>query len=259
MGKKIKAAVIQFDVKTGKVDENLKYISKKTESLDADLIVLPEMWMCGFDYTFLTDHALRTPMVLDEISKLAKNSGTVISGSFPELRDNDIYNTSYIIDKDGEIKGTYSKVHLFSQASEDKHFKAGKEAVVTETSIGKIGHMICYDLRFPEFCRTLALEGAEIVVVMAQWPKVRIDHWNKLLAARAIENQLFIIGANRIGTENLIEYTGNSKILSPLGKTLSFGYSFETDLEAELDFEEMDSFREQIPCFKERETDIYKI
>lgn len=259
MGKKIKAAVIQFDVKTGMVEENLKYIAGKIPGLKADLVVLPEMWMCGFDYTSLTDHAQRTPAILEDISKLAKKSGTVISGSLPELRNGDIYNTSYLVDKDGGIKGTYSKVHLFSHASEDKYFKAGKEAVVTETSIGKIGHMICYDLRFPEFCRTLALQGAEIVVVMAQWPNARIDHWNKLLAARAIENQLFVIGANRIGNENLIEYTGNSKILSPLGKTLSFGYSFETDLAAELDFEDMDDFREQIPCFKERATDTYKL
>ncbi|MCP3924773.1 MAG: carbon-nitrogen family hydrolase [Desulfobacterales bacterium] len=259
MERKLKTAVFQFDTKTGMIDENLAYVIERIPPLNADLVVLPEMWSCGFDYSNLKSHAEKTPYVLDELSKVAIKENVMIAGSYPEMRDGDIYNTAYLIDKDGEIKGTYSKVHLFSHASEDKYFKAGDKAVVVDTSIGKIGFLICYDLRFPEFFRTLALDGAEIVIVMGQWPKVRIDHWNKLLAARAIENQLFVLAANRIGTENLIEYGGCSKILSPVGKTLSYGYSFETIVEFELDFEEMTLFREKIPCFEERVKGVYKI
>ena len=188
---------------------------------DCRLAVLPEMWSCSFPYPVLRDMAEKTPAILERMRNTARDKRLVIAGSLPEAREETIFNTSYLIDSTGEIAGKYRKIHLFSLYNEQKHFGEGRSAEVFSTSIGKIGLMICYDLRFPELARKLAIEGAEIICVSSLWPLVRIDHWSLLLRARAVENQLFVIGCNGCGAEKKITWGGASAIISPMGSALA--------------------------------------
>jgi predicted amidohydrolase len=196
--------------------------------------------------------AKKTPAILERISKIARDKQMVIVGSLPEAAGQSIFNTSYLVDSTGEIVGTYHKVHLFSHYNEHKHFAAGTSARVYSTSIGMIGMMICYDLRFPELGRRMALDGAEIICVSALWPSVRIEHWSLLLRARANENQLFVIGCNGCGTEGQNTWGGSSAIISPLARVIVGAGPDEQAICGALKEREMIEFREAIPCFDER-------
>ncbi len=258
----IHAGIVQLDVNSGNIDANIDAALNGVRRLadrGANLAVLPEMWTCGFDNANLATHARRTPEILERLSRLATECDIIIAGSAPEHSGNEIFNTLHVVDKDGSIAGAYKKIHLFRLTEEDKYFGAGHRSVVCETTIGPIGLMICYDLRFPELCRSLALDGAVVVVICAQWPMVRIPHWDILIRARAIENQLFMVAANRCGNDPGLEYGGRSMIASPGGDVLAAAGSVECLITAELDPRELDNFRKLIPCLKEREPDAYAL
>jgi omega-amidase len=167
-----------------------------------------------------------------------------------------VYNTAYLIDR-GSLAGSYRKLHLFSLMGEDRSLDSGDSIMVANTSIGKIGAMICYDLRFPELARRLALEGADIIVVPGEWPKPREEHWRTLLKARAIENQLFVIAANCCGVVGKLDFFGQSLVIGPKGEILAEGGYESCEPAAILDPAEMMSWRESITCFKDRRPDCY--
>ena len=128
---------------------------------------------------------------------------------------------------------------------------------MAETSLGRLGIAICYDLRFPELFRKLALEDAEIICLPAEWPKPRQEHWKTLLRARAIENQLFVIAANCCGVQGKLDFFGLSQLISPLGNILQMAGEEDTELVAEFDFKEMEEYRAQIKTLDDRRADIY--
>ena len=257
---KIKAGVVQMDVILSGTEANLSMAVEQLRILGkkgVDLVVLPELWPCGFDHNRLVSHSHETPDIIAILSAEAVRLNMIIAGSLPELFENNLFNTLYVIDTDGSIAGKYRKIHLFSLNNEDAYFCAGNRTVVCETSAGLIGLMICYDLRFPELCRVLALQKAQAVIVSAQWPKVRIEHWNVLLRARAIENQLYVVAANSCGSEAEQEYGGCSQIVSPQGGLLFKAKDVECAMSAVLDFNEVEKFRKQIPCLHERSPEAY--
>lgn len=259
-GKPIKAGIVQFDVNLGDIKANTETVFTKIERLGeqgTELVVLPEMWSCGFDNKNLSDHASRTPSIIDTLSVLALQYNIIITGSLPESSDKKIYNTLYIVDNKGFIASSYRKIHLFSLTNEDKYYSAGNQVMMCETSICPVGLMICYDLRFPELCRSLALKGAKVIIVSAQWPRVRISHWETLLKARAIENQLFIVAANRCGKDPDLDYGGRSQIVSPEGNIIAAAEDKTCLVTGELDLHEIDAFRKRIPCLKERIPHVY--
>lgn len=254
------AGCCQFSIKPGEVQHNCDTVERMLSELaarDCRLAVLPEMWSCSFPYPVLRDMAEKTPAILDRMRNTARDKRLVIAGSLPEARDETIFNTSYLIDSTGEIAGKYRKVHLFSLYNEQRHFGEGRSAEVFSTSIGKIALMICYDLRFPELARKLAIEGAEIICVSSLWPLVRIDHWSLLLRARAVENQLFVIGCNGCGAEKKITWGGASAIISPMGSALAEAGQSEQSILAVLDEREIIEFRKTIPCFEDRAPAVY--
>ncbi len=258
----IKSGVLQLDTKLGKTDVNVDTALEALHRMgkaDVDISVLPEMWSCGFDSPRLSDHAEGTPGILTTLSGIAAEYGMIIAGTLPEKDGSDIYNTFYVIDKDGTIAGAYRKIHLFKLTGEHKFFKNGTEAVTCETSIGPIGLLTCYELRFPELCRTLALKGAEIIIISAQWPAVRIQHWDALIQARAIENQAFVIAANRYGKDLSLNYVGHSQVVSPSGEVVAMADERICSIEAEMDLAEIDEFRNRIPCLLERVPPAYEI
>ena len=256
----IKSAIIQFDVRRGDVTWNVKTVKRRIGAVaeqGARLVVLPEMWSTGFANKRLQDLSETTPQILEDLSGMAKERRLTIVGSMPEKVRGRVYNTAYVIDRDGSVAGTYRKVHLFSLTGEHRHFKAGRKAVVATTSLGTIGLMICYDLRFPELCRSLALGGAQMVVVLAQWPTVRVAHWDILLRARAVENQLFVFGANRCGSDADIVYAGHSRIISPYGEILARAGKQSATLLATIDLRAVQQARKNMPCLKERVPEAY--
>jgi len=255
------AGIYQFDIRQGAVDTNvqsaLEGISRLSDQ-GVDLAVLPEMFSSSFDYPALSEHAQKTPGIIEILAKTAADKSVVIAGSLPEAHAGGIYNTLYVIDKNGEMAGRYRKTHLFSLIAEDKNLEPGRSAVVCDTIGGRLGLMICYDLRFPELCRTLALKGAEVVIVCAQWPAARIAHWDTLLRARAIENQLFVVAANRFGQEGRLMFTGHSQVVSPQGEVLAMAASPDIALAARLDLTEIEKFRNQFNCLSDRVPGIYE-
>lgn len=259
MSRTVKAGAVQFNIRLGEVDANVRYVEDALRRLAAagcTLAVLPEMWDTGYAYKELNELAQRTPGVVAELGRLSRELGMVIVGSMPEPHGEKVCNTAYVLDR-GELIGTYRKIHLFSLMGEDRSLDGGDQWLVVDTSAGRIGVFICYDLRFPELARRLALEGAEIIVVPAEWPKPRDEHWKALLKARAIENQLFVVAANCCGIQGKLDFFGSSLIIGPKGEHLAEGGYEPCEISATLDFSEMESWRRQIPCFTDRKPECY--
>ncbi len=259
MSRSIKAAAIQFNITLGDIEPNLAYVRSALEnaaSAGVRLAVLPEMWGTGFAYRELALLSARTESLVAELAEISGQLGMVIVGTLPEPHESKVYNTAYVLDS-GELKGKYRKIHLFSLMQEDRYFDAGDSSLLVETTVGKLGVFICYDLRFPELARRLAVEGAEILVVPGEWPKPRQEHWRTLLRARAIENQLFVVAANCCGISGKLDFFGMSLIIDPKGELLAeAGYEAQT-LIATLDFATMADWRRQIPCFNDRRPACY--
>ncbi|HEX8960062.1 MAG TPA: carbon-nitrogen family hydrolase [Geobacteraceae bacterium] len=259
MKREIKAAAIQFNIKLGDIDANVDHVRNTVARLAGEgvqLAVLPEMWSCGFHYKELNELARRTPEVVEEMGRLSAVHGMVVVGSLPEPDGEKVCNTAYVMDC-GRLAGKYRKIHLFSLMNEDRSFTGGDSWLVADTSVGRIGVFICYDLRFPELARRLALEGAEILVVPGEWPKPREEHWRALLKARAIENQLFLVAANCCGVVGKLDFFGESYIIGPKGEILAQGGYEPCEPTATLDFAAMENWREQIPCFRDRKPASY--
>lgn len=257
--KQLTCASIQFNISLGYIDANLDTATaalRRVAQRDCQLAVLPEMWSCGYDYRNMAKLAEETPRVLRRLQEECRNLNIVTVGSLPELDGDTIYNTAYVVDK-GEIVGSYRKLHLFSTMHEDRFLGSGDNSLVVDTSVGKLGIAICYDLRFPELFRKLALEGAEIVCLPAEWPKPRQEHWKTLLRARAIENQLFVIASNCCGVQGKLDFFGLSQLISPLGNVLEIAEEKNTELVAKFDFAEMTDYRQKIDILRDRRADVY--
>jgi predicted amidohydrolase len=219
---------LQFDVQLGDLAANLGKVEAGLNNLrpsSPGIVLLPEMWAAGFAYARLVDLALQTEDILRFLVGQADRYRVMLGGSLPEIINDGgtvIHNTLYIVDPDGVI-GTYRKQRLFAPLLEDAHLAAGSDQHAIQTPLGKMAALICYDLRFPELLRPQVAQGAVLLLTAAQWPLVRKDHWRILLAARAIENQMFVIGANRCGTDSLAggtTYAGHSMIIAPDGAIL---------------------------------------
>ena len=262
-----RAGLVQFDIKRGRVDANLRTVLRWLHRLaerNVRLAVLPEMWpssMVADDVDRLVDES---EVALQEIRRFARQHRMTIVGSSYERAGNGIYNTAYVIDADGTVNGQYRKIHLFSPAGEHIHFQSGDVPLVVNTAAGRLGVIICYDLRFPELLRMLCEQGAEVLIVPAQWPSARQDHWDTLLRARAIENQVYVIGCNRTGHEQrssglALSYGGGSTIIDPWGNTLASRKATAGIADADIDFAVIDKVRRSIPVWSDRMPNTYRI
>lgn len=256
------AASLQFPIEMGQVESNLSRalpLLREAAGAGASLCVLPEMWSTGFAY----DHNLlrlcgSTPEILHELRRFAAERKIVLAGSLPERSGRSVYNTLYVIDATGVVAGEYRKAHLFTPSGEHLHFRRGSQARTVRTRVGVLGPQICYDIRFPELSRKYFLEGATLLCVSAQWPTARRGHWDLLLAARAVENQLFVVATNAVGRSGEFHYSGGSAILSPLGELLARGGEEEAVVSATVDPGRVDEARGRIPCAKDRNERVYR-
>jgi len=259
VAKTLTAAAIQFNIALGDVESNLAKAEaaiRRVAVQGAKLAVLPEMWSTGYDYPQLEVLSEQTPGVVERLAELSRELGLTLVGSLAEKREGKLYNTAYVIDA-GAVKGSYSKLHLFSTMREDRYLHSGDRTLVVDTAAGRLGLAICYDLRFPELFRKLALEGAEIFCLPAEWPKPRQEHWRTLIRARAIENQMFMVAANCCGVQGKLDFFGMSLLVSAWGEILAEGGEVDSELVATFDFAQMEEYRARIDCFHDRRPEIY--
>ncbi len=239
---------IQFEIISGMPESNLATVRSRLKELhppEGSLIVLPELWASGFCYDDMQQELLRICGRLDEIKreiqKLAGEYGIYLAGTLPEDTREDagkFYNTLSIYDGNG-LCGTTQKSHLF--VGEEQAFVAGKGRQIT-THSGIVAAGICFDLRFPEVVRRQAAD-ADLLIYSAQWPKSRIYHWVSLLIARAIENQIFVIGCNASGANEGPELGGSSMIIAPDGRILEQAGGEDAALMAAVQWQEMAEVR----------------
>lgn len=223
------------------------------------LLVLPEMFSTGFSFDheavgsatrpardFLRDLARETNcLALGGVASAIKESGTGPAQPWG-------CNEAFAIDPQGNELASYRKVRTFSYTEEARHFQRGREVVVFEYAGWKICPLICYDLRFPELFRAGLDRGAELFVVMANWPSAREDHWLTLLRARAIENQAFVLGVNRAGTDPAYTYSGRSLAIDPRGAVLADAGSAPGAHQLTLERATLLSWRTEFPAWSDR-------
>ncbi|MBN2374545.1 carbon-nitrogen family hydrolase [bacterium] len=249
----IKIAAFQMSVEWGKERSNIDKVIKAIDRLSDEqvhIISFPELFTTGFDYDYIKD---RDPDVtwgiLDELGVKAKErQAYILAGTLPETDMGRVYNTLFVIGPSGERTAAYRKMHLFPLIDEDRFFNAGEDILVFQTEWARIGLAICYDLRFSDQFRSMALEGAEVIFVPAQFPSSRIDHWDTLLKARAIENQVFIAGINRTGQDRVGSFSGHTAIYDPMGRMIAGGSEGEGWIAGSIDLGEIDRVRRELPA-----------
>ncbi|RMF02270.1 MAG: carbon-nitrogen family hydrolase [Chloroflexi bacterium] len=226
----------------------------------SELIVFPEMWTTGMDWENLAALAATQDEVIAAVGELARRNKIWLNGSMLALDENgQPANTSILFDPNGEQAGVYRKIHLFGVMDEDRYLAAGQHLTQVETAWGSSGLAICYDLRFAEMFRSYALRGVNMVYLPAEWPHPRLAHWQTLLRARAIENQMYMVAVNRVGSDGTYDFFGHSAIIDPWGNTVIEGGESEVLLTATIDTEMVAAVRQKIPVFKDRRSDLYEL
>jgi len=259
----MKIASIQMDVMLGQPEENLKKaeeLVRQAARENPDVILLPEMWNTSYDLKRVDIIADRegVPSAF-RIGELAKEFGiNIIAGSVADKKEGKVYNTAYVFDRQGKKILNYSKIHLFGLMNEGDYLERGTKRATFELDGVTCGLIICYDLRFPELSRALALDGAKVIFVPAQWPHPRMHPWRILNQARAIENQLYVVAVNRVGQEGSADFFGHSMVIDPLGEVLYEAEEKEEIKVVQLDLEQIGRLRKKMTCFDDRFEEAYK-
>lgn len=259
---KVRISLAQMNVVLGQPDVNVekaRLLAAESARRGSDVLVLPELWSTGYDLARAGEYATRKNeglfAAMAEVARL--HNLYVIGSCLSQLEKGGYGNTAALCSPQGEVLGSYSKIHLFRLMDEEKYLTAGDHLALVETEWATVGLTICYDLRFPEIFRRYALDGAQLIFVPAEWPHPRLAHWQTLLRARAIENQCFIVACNRVGHSAGEEFLGHSCIIDPWGATVIEGGESEMLLTAEIDLARVDEVRKRIPVFQDRRPDIY--
>lgn len=244
----LKISGINLDISWKDKDANYHTIQKAAQYISTDILLLPEMFATGF-YMKPNEIADENEETLRWMKSLAKERQTAVCGSVA-VKENDIfYNRMYFVEPN-ETFYSYDKRHLFSYSGEDKTYTPGKEKVIVHYKGWRILLQVCYDLRFPVFTRNN--DNYDVILYVANWPKSRIDAWQTLLKARAIENQAYVFGLNRIGIDgNNLQYPESSYCYFADGTEVSS--TSENIISAELIREKLENFREKFPFLSDRD------
>lgn len=212
----LNVALVQFAIKWEDTEGNLLYLTRLFNGLkaDTDLVVLPEMFHCGFSMVTQRNAQKDGGRVLEWMQKMSKRHNAAVVGSVVVELGGSIVNRLYVVD--GEKITHYDKRHLFTMGGEHLHYQRGTKRLVVDVRGWKLCPLICYDLRFPVWSRNY--DGIyDALIYVANWPESRINVWDVLLEARAIENQSYVIGVNRIGNDESLRYNGHSKVVDAKG------------------------------------------
>lgn len=268
-----KAAICQMPISFDK-KINLAKAESMIKAAAADgcqLAILPEMFNCPYKAELFSEYAESYPQG-ETIKMLAKTAGEakigIIGGSIPERDEHqNLYNTSFIFNEIGELIGRHRKVHLFdidikggTVFKESSILSAGKDITVVKIAGVTLGVGICYDIRFPELSRLMALAGAEVIIFPAVFSvSTGPDHWELLIRGRAVDNQVFVVGAAPANTlESACQAHGHSMAVDPWGNIIGKAGVEEKIIKVEIDFGQLYAVREQLPLLKHRRPDVYE-
>jgi predicted amidohydrolase len=271
--REVTIAVVQMKPKLGEAEENLvkmsETISKIASQQRVDLIVFPELITSGYELGLrFTELAQRVPgPTINLLAQRANEYGVYIAFGMvtKERVESVLYNSAIVVGPDGELLDAYNKIHL--RGEERMAFREGFKLPIIPTEIGNIGLMIGYDLAFPEVARSLVLDGADILCVMANWEAAQIDEWKTYIRARAYENSVYVAGANRIGEDVTLNFGGESMIVGPRGQ-IHASLANETDPDtgeplegfavARVDLDEVRKNREEYQFIQNRQPAVYR-
>jgi predicted amidohydrolase len=245
-------SLVQYNIVWENKQQNVDYLEKKLEQVrdKTDIVVLPEMFSTGFSMNveYLAEN-FHGPS-LRWLKRKAKYLNAVVSGSFIAVENGKYYNRLFWVTPKGVVS-SYDKRHLFRMADEHQSYSPGTASMVVKANGWNVSPFICYDLRFPVWSRNIA-NAFDLMIFVANWPDQRSDHWQTLLKARAIENQAYVVGVNRIGSDaNQIRYSGNSLVFDPLGKELGGCGNKEMILSVKLDINVLKNYRSKFPVWQD--------
>ncbi|MCU0413093.1 MAG: carbon-nitrogen family hydrolase [Ignavibacteriaceae bacterium] len=244
----MKIALVQYSPAWEDKESNKQKILSLISKVEGvDLFVFPEMTLTGFTMKSKEMSETIHGESFRFFSSIAKEKSANIFAGIIERRKNRIYNTLIHIKPDGNLLKLYRKIHPFSYSGENENYNAGTKPVYTKIRSWKIGLTICYDLRFPELYRKYGKKRTQLIVNIANWPDTRIEHWRALLKARAIENQCYVAGVNRVGKDPKLNYVGFSSLFDPMGKELAAVENEETVILIELDKHYVNEVRGRFP------------
>jgi predicted amidohydrolase len=252
-----------MDIRTGRHEANLaraREFTAQARGAGVDLLVLPELWFHGYDL----ERAEKWAAPLGEggfahMAALAAEFDLHLAGSTLERHAGGVSNTAALYAPDGALLGSYRKIHLFRLMQEHRYLAPGDHVTLCPTPWGPIGLTICYDLRFPEPLRAMALAGAVLFLVPAQWPVPRLEAWLLLARARAVENELFVAACNRVGRDDQVEFPGRSCIVDPWGHVLVEGDGQERLVISQVDLKEIRKARRYLTVYEDRRPEAYRV
>jgi len=224
----------------------------------SDLYLLPEMWSTGFA-TQPEGIAETAPYPsLEWMQRIADERDAAMAGSIAVKAEDGTYRNRFYFVRPHQESVYYDKHHLFSYGGEDKKYTAGNERVIVEWRGVKFLLQVCYDLRFPLWCRnSLKADGMaeyDCILYVASWPKSRVEAWRSLLVARAIENQCYVCGVNRVGMDPVSDYRGGSAIINPYGRRIKTALdNYESSITGDIDVEALRAFRQQFPVLADKD------
>lgn len=261
----LKISEIQMDMAFADPEVNFekaKKLIREAAETGCDVVTLPETWNTGFfpkeDLSEKADDDCSR--LTEEMSSLAKELGiNIVAGSVANKREGKVFNTCRIFDRTGAVIGEYDKTHLFTPMGEHEYFEKGSRLCRYKLDGVSCGVIICYDIRFSELVRTLALDGLDILFVVSQWPDIRMPHLETLARARAIENQMFVAVTNSCGKAPGTVYGGGSVIFDPWGECLAHAGTDEEIISAECDLSILDGIRSSINVFRDRRPELYNV
>lgn len=260
----MKISIAQMDVRLAEPAYNFaraEEMIRQAAAGGADVVLIPETFNTGFfPKENLASYCDRDGAeVKRRMGALAAELKiNIVAGSVANVKpDGGIYNSAYVFDRQGECIAQYDKTHLFSPSGEHEYFKAGDKLCTFQLDGHPCGLIICYDIRFLELVRTLALTGLDVLFVPAEWPGLRRYHWQTLTAARAIENQMFVAACNSCSKDT--GCGGTSRILDPWGEVLAEADDQEQIISADLDFSVIEGIRRSINVYRDRRPELYDV
>ena len=240
-------ACVQMEIVPGEVERNLRRAEElidRYRPAPGTLLLLPEMWATGFDYPRTAELGQRTPEILTVMERLAARHRAYLAGTLTEVAaDGGLPTNSLLVVGPQGVLGRLAKQHLFAYWQEDRHYRGGPAAPPIETPHGPLAGVVCYDLRFPEVARRQVFAGARLLAVSAQWPLSRLDHWQTLVRARAIENQVYVAAVNGCGLAGTMELAGHSMLVAPDGAVIGAAAGEATVIGCPLDNGPIDELR----------------
>jgi predicted amidohydrolase len=259
---KFKIGLAQTDCVLGEETKNLekaRSLVSRAAKENVHIIVFPEMHLTGYALENVSRHAqLTNGPLLSEVYQMAKQERMLIALGYPELdpHSGKVYNSVCLVDNDGSLRGIQRKTHLYGK--EKTKFQAGDKIEPFDTSLGRMGIMICYDIYFPETARSLVLSGAEIILApSADWfPLDKLV--DRLITARAAENSVYVLYCNRVGVEAEFHFFGRSRILDPRGGSLGEATEREELLTGEIDLTFARNVRKETGLLEDRRPQVYR-